>query len=116
MSTLNTRLNSTEVADALKVISDPTRLLMMKLISKKEYCVCQFVDMFEISQPAVSQHIRKLKQAGVVEEDRRGQWRFYSMDRSAPKVAVIQAILDQIDDYDQQYLELLKKETPVDCC
>lgn len=36
----------------LKTLSDQTRLIMMRLFLEKEYCVCQLVDMFEMSQPA----------------------------------------------------------------
>lgn len=55
------RLSSEEIATYVKVMSDPTRLLIIKLVSKKEYCVCQFVDMFEMSQPSISQHLKKTK-------------------------------------------------------
>ncbi|WP_054708166.1 metalloregulator ArsR/SmtB family transcription factor [Bacillus sp. JCM 19041] len=98
------KLSSAKMAECMKLISDPTRLLMMKLVSKKEYCVCQFVDMFGISQPAVSQHLRKLKQAGLMKEERRGQWRFYSMDHDSLNTSMIQLILAQIDDETQTSL------------
>lgn len=109
------KLSSAKTAECMKLLSDPTRLLIMKLVSKKEYCVCQFVDMFDMSQPAVSQHLRKLKQAGLLKEERRGQWRFYSMDPNSYHTPMIQLILAQIDDEDPDLLKLLKKETPVNC-
>ncbi|MBB6449776.1 ArsR family transcriptional regulator [Geomicrobium halophilum] len=115
MDTSTVKLNSGEVVNCIKVISDPTRLLMMKLVEKKEYCVCQFVDMFDISQPATSQHLRKLREAGLVKENRRGQWRFYSMNESSPQASIVKGILSQIDEEDQQYLQLLEKEALVDC-
>ncbi len=108
-------LTSAEVAQCLKVLSDPTRLLILKLVQKKEYCVCQFVEMFEISQPAVSQHIRKLKQTELLKEVRRGQWRFYSLDPSSKHYQVVVDVLNYIDGDDEQLKELLMKETPVIC-
>jgi len=43
-------------------------------------CVCEFEDIFGMGQSKVSYHIRKLKDAGLVREERRGRWNFYSLD------------------------------------
>ncbi|WP_184405343.1 ArsR/SmtB family transcription factor [Geomicrobium halophilum] len=104
-----------EVANGIKVMSDPTRLLILKLVESKEYCVCQLVEMFDISQPAMSQHLGKLKKEGLLKERRRGQWRFYSIDESSSQISLIRVILSQIDDEDEQFLKLLEKEAPIDC-
>ncbi|MEI1420268.1 metalloregulator ArsR/SmtB family transcription factor [Bacillus cabrialesii] len=99
----------------LKTLSDQTRLMMMKLFFEKEYCVCQLVEMFEMSQPAISQHLRKLKNAGFVNEDRRGQWRYYSINDSCPEFDTLQLILHQIDHEDELLHHIKQKETQV-CC
>jgi ArsR family transcriptional regulator len=44
-------------------------------------CVCEFEDYFGMGQSRVSYHMRKLKEAGLVREERRGKWSFYSLDR-----------------------------------
>jgi ArsR family transcriptional regulator len=44
-------------------------------------CVCEFEDLFGMGQSKVSYHMRKLKDAGLVSEERRGKWSFYSLDR-----------------------------------
>ena len=108
--------SAADVTVCLKAISDPTRLLMMKLVESNELCVCQFVEMFDMSQPAISQHLRKLKHAGLVKENRRGQWRFYSVNPDSVHAPLVQGILNHIDDSDPQLLALRAKETPVDCC
>lgn len=59
--TAQSSLEAVKVVQCLKILSDQTRLIIMKLLQKKEYCVCQFVDMFQMSQPAISQHLSKLK-------------------------------------------------------
>ncbi|HSI66795.1 MAG TPA: metalloregulator ArsR/SmtB family transcription factor [Planococcus sp. (in: firmicutes)] len=115
METLN-RQTAADVAHCLRTISDPNRLLMMKLLERKEYCVCQFVVMFGISQPAVSQHLRKLREAGLVKEDRRGQWRYYSLDDASIHAPMTSELLAHISEEDSQLLDLLRKEQPVDCC
>jgi len=46
-------------------------------------CVCEFEDYFGMGQSRVSYHMRKLKDAGLVREERRGRWSFYSLDQEA---------------------------------
>ena len=46
-------------------------------------CVCEFEDIFGMGQSKVSYHVRKLKDAGLVWEERRGKWNFYSLDKEA---------------------------------
>lgn len=68
-----------EVSLVLKLLGDKTRLTMMKLLEKQECCVCELVEVFKTSQPSVSQHLRKLKDAGLVKENRKGQWIFIQL-------------------------------------
>jgi ArsR family transcriptional regulator, arsenate/arsenite/antimonite-responsive transcriptional repressor len=46
-------------------------------------CVCEFERYFDAGQSKVSYHLGKLKAAGLVHEERRGKWSFYSLDREA---------------------------------
>ncbi len=46
-------------------------------------CICEFEEYFGMGQSKVSYHMRKLKEAGLVREERRGKWSFYSLDREA---------------------------------
>ncbi|MEH6857932.1 metalloregulator ArsR/SmtB family transcription factor, partial [Priestia megaterium] len=45
----------------LKLLGDKTRLSMMKLLQNNECCVCELVEIYKASQPAISQHLRKLR-------------------------------------------------------
>lgn len=64
----------------LKTLSDPTRLKLFKLILHEELCVCELQEILQISQPAVSQHMAKLKASGLVKERRAGAWTLYRGD------------------------------------
>jgi ArsR family transcriptional regulator, arsenate/arsenite/antimonite-responsive transcriptional repressor len=46
-------------------------------------CVCEFEDYFGMGQSKVSYHVRKLKDAGLIGEEKRGKWSFYSLDQEA---------------------------------
>lgn len=72
-----------KLADIYKALGDPTRLKIIALLNLRDFCVCELVPIFNISQPAVSKHMSRLKTAGLVRETRRGQWVFYSLNNEA---------------------------------
>lgn len=84
------------VAQILKLLGDKTRLTMLKILDECSCCVCEFVEIFQISQPAISQHLRKLKDMGLVDEERKGQWIFYSINREQEYFPIVQQILLQL--------------------
>lgn len=69
-----------EMADTLKLLSDKTRLSIIALLKEREMCVCDIVDILETTQPNISQHLKKLKTGGIVNETRRSQWIYYSLN------------------------------------
>lgn len=64
----------------LKALADPTRLKILKFLLIEELCVCELQELLQISQPAVSQHIARLRTAGLVKDRRAGMWTFYQAD------------------------------------
>jgi len=105
-----------EASVILKLLGDKTRLTIMKLIDNQACCVCEFVEIFRMSQPAISQHLRKLKDLGLVEEERRGQWIFYSVNERNEYYPFIQQILEQLPNQDDKLKELEEKGTRISCC
>ncbi|KWX80286.1 ArsR family transcriptional regulator [Paenibacillus riograndensis] len=102
-----------ELADDLKLLGDRTRLLMLSLLKEREWCVCEFVEIFDISQPAISQHLRKLRSKGIVKEQKRGQWIHYSLNvEDKPH---IQAVL-QLTPNSSTILAVLNKTQVTVCC
>ena len=71
-----------ELTEIFKALSDPTRLRLVKLLSASEgaLCVNALAGRLEVSQSAVSQHLRVLRQAGLVRGERRGYFVHYSLD------------------------------------
>ena len=69
-----------DLADLFKALADPTRVAIVnRLASADECCVCDLTDAFELSQPTVSHHLRILRDAGIVEAERRGTWAYYRL-------------------------------------
>ncbi|WP_098742844.1 metalloregulator ArsR/SmtB family transcription factor [Paenibacillus sp. EZ-K15] len=101
-----------EMAEKLKLLGDKTRLTMLTLLKEREWCVCEFVEIFDMSQPAISQHLRKLKSQGIVNEARRGQWVYYSLHvKDKP---YLQAVLNEMPS-SQEVLSSLNKKINCSC-
>ncbi|NND00889.1 MAG: metalloregulator ArsR/SmtB family transcription factor [Gammaproteobacteria bacterium] len=68
-----------------KCLSDETRLMATSLIYKEgELCVCELMEAMTDSQPKISRHLAQLRACGVLTDCRRGQWVYYSMNKSLP--------------------------------
>lgn len=65
-----------------KALGEPTRLKIIRLLAEQELCVCELEEVMQISQPRISQHLKILKQAGLVNERREGQKRMCRFNRS----------------------------------
>ena len=86
-----------------RALSDPIRVRMLSMMAygrsccdfsgsgvpageeEEGICVCEFEEAFSMGQSKVSYHMKKLKDAGLVREERRGKWTFYSLDRGAAR-------------------------------
>ena len=72
------------VAGLLKALADPVRLRLMSLIAAAdEACVCELTATFAVSQPTISHHLRILREAGLVDSERRGTWVYYRARRES---------------------------------
>jgi ArsR family transcriptional regulator len=72
------------VASLLKALSDPVRLRLMSIIAAvDETCVCELTTPFDVSQPTISHHLKVLREAGLVDSERRGTWVWYRARREA---------------------------------
>jgi len=68
-----------------KCLSDETRLNATLLIYQEgELCVCELVGALNDSQPKISRHLAQLRNCGILDDSRRGQWVFYSMSKQLP--------------------------------
>lgn len=113
---LKTAIEMDQAATILKLLGDKTRLTMMKILTIQECCVCEFVEIFKMSQPSISQHLRKLKDIGLVKEDRRGQWIFYSINTSHASYPFVQVLLQQLSDQAHTLKELEEQGARISCC
>lgn len=72
-------VQAVEGAAVFKALADPIRLRLMSIIASAgvEVCVCDLTGQFEVSGPTISHHLRVLREAGLVDCERRGTWVYY---------------------------------------
>jgi ArsR family transcriptional regulator len=68
-----------DLALSFKALADPTRVSIVNRLAAGECCVCDLTAVFELSQPTVSHHLRTLREAGLVEAERRGTSALYRL-------------------------------------
>ncbi|MEV7320641.1 metalloregulator ArsR/SmtB family transcription factor [Streptomyces sp. NPDC093970] len=69
-----------ELARLFKALGDPVRLRLLSMIASRaggEVCVCDLTPAFALSQPTISHHLKLLRQAGLIDCERRGTWVYY---------------------------------------
>ncbi len=64
-----------------KAMSDETRVRILNLLAHSELCVCQFMVILGMGQSTVSKHLGILKNAGLIEMEKRGTWSFYRLSQ-----------------------------------
>ncbi len=70
-----------ELSVVLKALGDETRLKIVKLLLKHNYCVRALARKLEISESAVSQHLKVLREAGLLKGEKKGYFMHYDVDR-----------------------------------
>jgi len=77
----------------LKALADINRVRILKLLEKREMCVCELAYVLDVSQPAISKQLKKIAKAGLIDSEKDGFWTNYFI---APK-----------DEYAKKLLQLL---------
>jgi ArsR family transcriptional regulator len=84
-----------EPSTRLKALGHPVRLgIALRLAKEGGTCACDFADIFGVSQPTVSQHLKVLREAGLVRTRREGTQIYYSLDSAG--VGDVQAVVSAL--------------------
>ena len=82
-------------APMFKALGDPVRLRLLSMIASAgggEVCVCDLTGSFQLTGPTISHHLKVLREAGLVDSDRRGTWVYYRLVPAA--LALLAGLLD----------------------
>ncbi len=87
-----------------KALNDQTRRDILELLKQKDLTAGEIADHFNISKPSISHHLDILKQAGLVEADKQGQYIYYSLNTT---------VVDEFLKWMMQFKQPVKKVKPV---
>ena len=82
--------------DVFRAIADPTRRALLDMLLKEKYPALKLCEQFKLTQPAISQHLKVLRQAGLVRERREGRQRIYEIEAGP-----LRAVQDWMNHYEQ---------------
>ena len=73
------RAEAERMAQIAKALGDPIRLPLIDVLRRHagKVCVCELVPLFDVSQSTLSHHLKKLRDAGLVDSERQGLWSYY---------------------------------------
>jgi len=75
-----------KVVELLKVIAEENRLRILCILKGEEQCVCNIIENIGLSQSLVSHHLKKLKDAGLVKDSKKGLWVHYSLTEKGKRI------------------------------
>ena len=80
--------------EQLRALADPTRREILHLVAEREISASEVARTFDLTRPAVSQHLRILREAGLLSVREEGTRRYYATDRAS-----LRAMFERLDEY-----------------
>lgn len=97
-----------EIADIAKALAHPARVAILRILAKKGTCICgEIVEVLPLAQSTVSQHLKELKAAGIIQGEIEGAKSCYCIDW---------AVLGKVADALQGLFQDVEKKHPKNCC
>lgn len=93
-----------ETIDVFRAVADPTRRALLELLAEEDRPVQELVDRFDVSQPAISKHLRILREAGLVTPRRAGRQQIYRIEPAG-----LQEVYDWVEHYRRFWPEKLRE-------
>nr|WP_222851753.1 metalloregulator ArsR/SmtB family transcription factor [Phytoactinopolyspora mesophila] len=98
-------MSSTRPVEWLRILADPLRLQIVELLAREALCTCHIVEMTGARQTNVSNHLRLMRQAGIVEIEPHGRYTYYRLSAGVVRqlagylqaLAAAAAIVDEAD-------------------
>lgn len=73
------------IADIFKVLSEITRLKIIKMLKERTMCACELLEKLNITQPTLSHHMKRLQHSDIVTAEKKGIWVHYSLNNAIMK-------------------------------
>lgn len=97
------------VQEKFKALGHEVRLEIYRALREEKLCVCELTELLGMTQPAVSQHLSTLKNADLIQSERKGQWTFYSVAKN-PFLEAVEDLLGKTPDELGASLQEIKRK------
>ena len=112
-----------EILTSIKSISEEIRIRLLLLLMDREACVCELMSVFDMAQSKLSHHLITLRDAGFLQDEKRGKWNYYQVKTkslsSVNRELIVYLSRWHIDnkaiERDKQTLERVKERMQI-CC
>jgi len=74
------------LSSLLKIVSEESRLKILCILKKRNHCVCEIMEHIKLSQSLISHHLKDLKNAGIVVDEKKGLRVYYSLTKKGEKI------------------------------
>jgi DNA-binding transcriptional ArsR family regulator len=112
-----------ELLTSIKSVSEEIRLRILLLLLDREACVCELMAVFEMAQSKLSHHLIIMREAGLLQDDKRGKWNYYKVNTKSLSpvnrdlvVTIARWLVDdKVIERDKRALEAVKEKMRI-CC
>ena len=73
----------TEILSSIRSVSEEIRIRLLLLLTDREACVCELMAVFDMAQSKLSHHLITLRDAGFLQDEKRGKWNYYIVNTKA---------------------------------
>ena len=113
-----------DLVEAAKALADETRIRVLNLLLERECCVCEVMQVLEISQTRASRNLNILRDAGFLKVRKEGLWAYYSVENIdsenylSPLLKAVELGLkgNKIANLDKEHLKTAERLGPETCC
>ncbi len=75
------------LSSLLKLVGEESRLKILCILKQGQHCVCELIEHTKLSQSLISHHLKDLKNAGLIKDEKKEQWVYYSLTKEGEKVS-----------------------------
>ncbi len=102
------------ISKRFKALSDPTRLKILMILTKRPFCVCELTVALGLSQPTISRHLQQLEAAGFLSSEKEGSWVIYRLHPADEKVSLLLKLVIDWLSQDKDLRKLLEQAAALD--
>lgn len=101
----------------LKALGDENRLRIIMMLRERTMCVCEIDEVLDIALSTISSHLKILKQAGLIVDQKEGRWINYHLNKDVASSALLNAVAEEVKGSDQVVIDIgrIQKITKESC-